>query len=85
MSKPLKRGTPVIVKWRDAHGGDEGWLSTVGKHHTRGCKVLTVGVLLKDSKHGLTIALSTSNSNLWSAYIFIPHVNITSIKRVTIP
>ncbi len=81
MSKPIKRGTPVIVKWRDAHGGDEGWRWKIRKHHTRGRRVLTVGVLIRDSKNGMMVALSTDHKS-WGGYIFIPHVNITSIKKV---
>ena len=51
------------------------------KRHTKGRKVRSVGIVISDSKHGLTIALSTDHK-VWGGYIFIPHVNITSIKKV---
>ena len=79
----MKPYPAVEVTWKDAHGGDAGWTS-VNRDHGRPAKIRTVGMLAQRSKAGLVIVLSLDKgSDLFGAYVFIPHRNIIKIKGLS--
>lgn len=78
----MKRWSFVVIEWIDAHGGDNGWTDpTEIKHRPR--KMVTAGLLFKHDEHGATVALSrdTEQGSI-GGYIFVPAVNITSIRTL---
>ena len=79
--RQLKRWTPVIIKWNDAHGGGDTW-GTLPKAVHRPEPVTTVGMLYKANKHGVTVVLSRTSRHV-DCYIFIPRSGIESIEELT--
>ena len=77
----MKRWTPIEVIWRDAHGGDLGWVDPSNLSHTA-AKVRTVGMLYRKNRKGVTVVLNRAGTDT-AAYIFIPAVCITSIKELS--
>ena len=78
----VKRWSPVVIEWIDAHGGDNGWTDP-GELKHRPRKMVTAGLLFKNDEHGVTVVLSRdTDSGAIGGYIFIPAVNISTVRPI---
>lgn len=77
----MKKWTPVLLEWLDAHGGDEGWTPPNRKWH-KGEPVRTVGLLYRQDAEGITLVMSRCKGGSVGGYIFVPAVNVVSIREL---
>jgi len=78
----MKRWTPVQIVWNDAHSGVEGWTSFDHAQHAPRC-IVSVGMLIKDSQKGVTIALSHDPAaDTIEATGFIPRACIVTMTEL---
>jgi hypothetical protein len=83
-----KRQSVVTVVWLDAHPGnntDSGsWGDWSAKKDHRGRKILSVGIVLKDTKAGITLAQSKDrHARKYDHTLFIPAGCIVEVTDVT--
>ena len=76
----MKRWTPIIVRWCDAHGGDTGWGDPSELHH-KPADILSIGFLYKQNAKGITV-VHNRDGNTTGGYTFIPACNITSVREL---
>ncbi len=78
----IKKHTPVMVVWNDAHGGTlENWDHVPEKF--KPTKIISVGQMLSHTKQGLTLHMSrTLEAGLSDGYIFIPSAGVISITTL---
>lgn len=78
----MRKWTPVEVIWRDAHGGDPGWIELTPDYHSP-MTIVSVGMVANDCKKGVTLALSrTDGDPRIAAFIFIPRSNIVKVRKL---
>jgi hypothetical protein len=75
----IKRWTPVLVEWDDAHGGDTGWGEPDPKAH-KPERVRTVGMLYKHDERGITVYSSRTAGGHVGGYSFVPTAMVVSVK-----
>ena len=73
----------VTVVWDDAHGANVGWDEWDPKEH-RARKILSVGIVLKDDAHGISLAQNMDrHARKFDHVIFIPQACIVEVTDVT--
>ena len=78
----LKKWTPVLIEWEDAHGGDNGWEDPDGIPHGP-FRVVTVGFVRQHDNLGITVVHSRVEEHT-GGYTFIPAANIISVKALQV-
>lgn len=82
-----KRQSICVVTWNDAHGGEasDGWHQWQPKKHHRPRKILSVGIVLREDKLGITLAQNKDRSaGVIDHTIFIPTGCIVEIMEVEV-
>ena len=74
----------VIVEWIDAHALGDSWGKFEKKDH-KPRPVTSVGFVLRDDEVGISITQSVDTEGHDDHGLFVPSVNITSIREIKIP
>lgn len=74
----------VIVEWIDAHALGDSWGRFEKKDH-KPRPVTSIGWVLMDDQVGISITQSVDSQGHDDHGLFIPSVNITSIREIKIP
>lgn len=74
----------IIVCWIDAHALGDTWGRFENKDH-KPRPVTSVGYVLQDNEVGISICQSVDADGHDDHGLFIPSVNVTSIREIDIP
>jgi hypothetical protein len=74
----------VIVNWIDAHALSDSWGKFEKKDH-KPRPVTSVGWVLQDDEVGISITQSVDTEGHDDHSLFVPAVNVTSIREIHIP
>ena len=76
----MKRWTPVVITWHDAHGGGE-WMDERDLKHAP-VTVIEVGLLYKRDAIGITTVKARMANGIIHGQSFIPAANIVEVKKL---
>lgn len=77
----MKLPRVVLVAWRDAVGLSDGWGQFESKDH-KPRLVVSVGLVLREDKTGVSLAQSLDSKGHDDHAIFIPRCNIESVEEL---
>lgn len=79
----IKRWTPVLVEWLDAHDGGDGWVTHAESEHQHASnRITTCGLLWRNNRVGITVVHNRDrDAKRIGGSTFIP---ASGIVRVTV-